>query len=122
MLPGQTLQGAPGVLRPFRNSRHWWLLISHKILRWLAPFFLLGMLAASLALLAMPSYRWAAVAQIAFYLLALAGWALQRRRRAPKLLYIAFYFCVVNVAALRSVCATRSFVPNPGTSSIGSEV
>jgi len=91
---------APGVLDPFRNFRHWWLLISHKILRWLAPFFLLGLLAASLALLGRPFYRWAAMAQIAFYLLALLGWAVQRERRAPKPLYIAFYFCVVNVAAL----------------------
>src|SRR6266446_1638438 len=34
------LRRVPGVLNPFRNPRHWFLLISHKLMRWLAPFFL----------------------------------------------------------------------------------
>lgn len=89
----------PGVLNPFRNTRHWWLLVSHKILRWLAPFFLLGTLAASIALVNTPFYRGAFVAQLAFYLLAALGWTLQRRPSIPKPFSIAFYFCVVNLAS-----------------------
>src|SRR5260370_42529512 len=44
------LRRVPGILNPFRNPRHWFLLISHKLLRWLAPFFLLIFLTASLFL------------------------------------------------------------------------
>jgi cellulose synthase/poly-beta-1,6-N-acetylglucosamine synthase-like glycosyltransferase len=90
---------APGVLNPIRNPRHWWLLLSHKVLRWLAPFFLLGMILASLVRSAAPFFGWAAGVQITFYLLALAGWVLQNRQNVPRPLSIAFYFCVVNVAS-----------------------
>jgi cellulose synthase/poly-beta-1,6-N-acetylglucosamine synthase-like glycosyltransferase len=91
---------APGVLNPLRNPRHFWLLASHKILRWLAPFFLLGVLLASLMLSALPSYRWAIEAQIAFYLVAFIGWSMQSRLRTPKLVSLVFYFCIVNAASL----------------------
>jgi cellulose synthase/poly-beta-1,6-N-acetylglucosamine synthase-like glycosyltransferase len=90
---------APGVLNPFRNPRHCWLLFSHKILRWLAPFFLASMLLASAALSAAPFYRWIAVVQIVFYLIALIGWCTQNLPRTPKVVSLAFYFCVVNLAS-----------------------
>lgn len=91
---------ASGVLNPLRNPRHWWLLVSHKLLRWLAPFFLLTLLTTSFALAGVRFYRWVAVIQVAFYFLALLGWALQNRRSVPKPVSIAFYFCVVNLASL----------------------
>ena len=94
-----SVRRAPGVLNPFHNPRHWWLLLSHKIMRWLAPFFLVGALLASLALSAASFYRWAAAVQIVFYLVALIGWSTQNRPETPKLVSLAFYFCVVNLAS-----------------------
>jgi cellulose synthase/poly-beta-1,6-N-acetylglucosamine synthase-like glycosyltransferase len=94
-----SLYRAPGVLNPFHNPRHWWLLLSHKIMRWLSPFFLIGALLASVALSATPFYRRAAVVQIVFYLAAFVGWCTQDHPRTVKLVSLAFYFCVLNVAS-----------------------
>lgn len=91
---------ATGVLNPFRNLRHWWLLVSHKILRWFAPFFLIVTFLTALALVRAPFFRWVLLAQVLFYLLAIAGWLLQNSPSSPKLLSTAFYFCVVNLASL----------------------
>jgi len=93
------LRRAPGVLNPLHNARHWWLLVSHKLLRWFVPFFLLGALLSSLVLFATPFYRWGMAAQIAFYLLAAIGWCTQDRPWTPKVVSLAFYFCVVNLAS-----------------------
>lgn len=90
----------PAVLNPFRNFRHWFLLISHKLLRWLAPLFLLLLLASSLLLWSVPFYRLAAFLQIGFYGLALLGLAWETGRGSLKILQLPFYFCVVNSASL----------------------
>jgi cellulose synthase/poly-beta-1,6-N-acetylglucosamine synthase-like glycosyltransferase len=90
----------PGVLNPLRNPRHFWMLASHKLLRWLSAFFLMGALLASLMQSSESFYRWATVVQMAFYLLALTGWTMQRRSQSPKLVSLVFYFCVVNLASL----------------------
>jgi cellulose synthase/poly-beta-1,6-N-acetylglucosamine synthase-like glycosyltransferase len=93
------LRRVPGVLNPFRNPRHWLLLISHKLLRWLAPFFLLILFVASLLLWRFPLYRTAFFLQTVFYVLAIAGWMAPRGRTAWKPLALAYYFCLVNVAS-----------------------
>lgn len=91
---------ATGALNPAINLRHWWLLVSHKILRWFAPFFLLGIFFTSLTLVGVPFFRWVLLAQVLFYLLAIAGWLLQNNPSSPRILSTAFYFCVVNLASL----------------------
>src|SRR6202521_131320 len=68
------LRRVPEVLNPLRNPRHWFLLVSHKVLRWFGPFFMVFCFAASLALWKFPLYRFAAILQAAFYVLALIGW------------------------------------------------
>ncbi|QEH37841.1 Poly-beta-1,6-N-acetyl-D-glucosamine synthase [Aquisphaera giovannonii] len=52
------------------DPRRGWVAFSflgHKVLRWLCPFFLLGMLASNLFLLGSPTYRLALGLQCAFY-------------------------------------------------------
>jgi cellulose synthase/poly-beta-1,6-N-acetylglucosamine synthase-like glycosyltransferase len=97
-------------LRDFFNPfRHPWFcvqVLSHRILRWSVPLFLIGLLLANLALLDRPLYRAIFGAQVAFYALAALGWALERRRLSPPGLTVPFYFCVINLApllALRSL-------------------
>lgn len=82
-------------------------LLSHKLLRHLVPFFLLGMLLAS-AWLATAShfFRIVLAAQIAFYSLAIVGHVLRRHAigRHPVVL-VPYFFSYVNLAALVGIAA-----------------
>jgi len=94
------LRRVPGVLNPLRNTRHWFLLVSHKFLRWLAPFFLLVLFANPLILENSAFYRAAFLVQAAFYSLALMAWVVPSLRVAWKPFSLAYYFCLVNLASL----------------------
>lgn len=88
------------LLNPSRYGFFAFELVSHKLLRWLVPTFLLGLLVANVAVLdAGPVYRLVLVGQIAFYLLALTGYALRRRASMPVLVSVPYYFCLVNIAS-----------------------
>ena len=91
------------VLLPWTQPRHWLALMSHKVLRWFIPVFLLLTLLASLLLRGLPLYRLMFIVQIAFYALAAAGWAIESRRSAPRILYLPYYFCLVNLASLLGI-------------------
>lgn len=94
------LRRAPGVLNPFRDLRHWFSLVSHKLMRWFAPIFILAMFLASLALWRSPFIRVVLLLQGIFYALALIGWILQQRDKTWRICSFAFYFCLVNAASL----------------------
>jgi cellulose synthase/poly-beta-1,6-N-acetylglucosamine synthase-like glycosyltransferase len=78
----------------------WCAFISHKILRWLGPFFLLSLLITNLFLLGTSSYRLLFGSQMLFYLLAAVGFAIKALRR-NFIVYLPYYFCVVNLAAMQ---------------------
>jgi cellulose synthase/poly-beta-1,6-N-acetylglucosamine synthase-like glycosyltransferase len=90
------------LLNPLRHGSVAISLWSHKLLRWLVPFFLLGLLGSNLLLLNEPIGRMAFAAQIAFYAVALA--TLIMREGAPRLPWsIPLSFCTVNAAAFIGV-------------------
>ena len=91
---------APSVLLPWTQFRHWFCLVSHKLLRWFASVFLFTMFVSSLLLWQFWFYRLATILQLSFYVLAVAAWAIGSRRSAAKLLYLPYYFCLVNLASL----------------------
>lgn len=76
--------------------------LSHKVLRWIAPELLIVMLISSALLAASGSLLFIALLamQVAFYLLAVAGWLLRKRGPLAMPLYVPFYFCAMNTAAL----------------------
>jgi len=79
-------------------------LVSHKLLRHLAPVFMVGLLAASVALAGRTFYRAALALQLAFYGAGAAGFFLRRTRLVRvRPLTLAYYFCFVNAAALLGV-------------------
>jgi len=79
-------------------------LISHKILRWLIGFFLIFMFLSNILLLDNPFYLIFFIGQIIFYSLAIFGYLLDiRGRKLNKLVNLAYYFCMVNLAALIGV-------------------
>ena len=90
------------LLRGLLHPRHGWVsfcFFSHKVLRTLAPFFLLATLLATPALVA-PWGMLAWVAQVLLYGAAGLGYLAQRRGRHIPLLSFPFYFCLGNLAML----------------------
>jgi cellulose synthase/poly-beta-1,6-N-acetylglucosamine synthase-like glycosyltransferase len=94
------LRRIPAVLNPFGNPRHWLVLISHKVLRWFAPFSMILLLFLSLMLWQHPFYRVAALSQLVFYLMAVFGSLWHTKRFIGKAFALPFYFCLVNLASL----------------------
>ena len=94
---------AIGMLWPLLDPRRGWIaftFLSHKIMRWLCPFFLLGALACSAMLQqGRTIYRWMLIAQIAFYIGAMFV-ALVPRWRFPRLLRLGSMFTSMNAALL----------------------
>lgn len=74
--------------------------ISHKVMRWLSPFFMIAAFLANLALVSQPLYAWLFAAQVVFYTLALLGFVLQTVGRRWWALQIPFYFCFANATSL----------------------
>ena len=81
-----------------------WQVISHKALRALIPF---AMLAAGLSNLWLA--RWTRLARVlmllqtTFYSAAALGWWNERQGRRNRWLYLPYYFCRVNFAAVRGL-------------------
>jgi cellulose synthase/poly-beta-1,6-N-acetylglucosamine synthase-like glycosyltransferase len=59
-----------GMLWKLLDPRQGWIaftFFSHKLLRWLCPFFLIGLLASNALLWGSPFFRWAFASQLTFY-------------------------------------------------------
>jgi cellulose synthase/poly-beta-1,6-N-acetylglucosamine synthase-like glycosyltransferase len=95
----RALLAEPGMLNPFRQGRTAIGLWSHKLLRWFVPYFLIAILVSAIFLSAHPIFRIFSVAQIAFYVIALAG-LLPHKRTIRSPWSIPASFCIVNLAAL----------------------
>jgi glycosyltransferase involved in cell wall biosynthesis len=95
-----TLFAHASVLNPFRFGVFAFEVFSHKLMRWMAPFFLVATLTTCLVLLNRPLYQAALAAQLALYFGALAAlgkwWQFDRSRVGR----ISLYFTAVNAAVL----------------------
>jgi len=96
------LLSVPTLLMPWRFGWVSFQLWSHKILRWLVPFFLLVLLGSNLFLWQDSFYRLFLLAQGVFYAITLFALLLPIQR-LWKPLGIPLYFCTLNAAALLSV-------------------
>jgi cellulose synthase/poly-beta-1,6-N-acetylglucosamine synthase-like glycosyltransferase len=72
--------------------------VSHKLLRWFVPFFLIALFIANLFLLDSPFFKITFYAQLSFYIAAFLGIFIKGKK--GKLFVIPFYFCMINLAAL----------------------
>jgi cellulose synthase/poly-beta-1,6-N-acetylglucosamine synthase-like glycosyltransferase len=96
----QTLFGNIACLDP-RKGLLAFCYFSHRVLRWLAPIFLLSALLCSALLVRRPAFAALVGAQISFYLGALLGyWRKRRGKPAQRLVSIPFQFCLMNLALL----------------------
>lgn len=88
------------VLNPVRFGVFAIEMLSHKVLRWTVPFFLVMALFSSVLLMDLPWFLFFSTIQIAFYsiaLVAFSGWSTIRQSLPGK---IALYFTMVNAAIL----------------------
>ena len=92
-------------LNPFKYTLNSFKLISHKIIRWLVPVFMMIVFLSNLTLLDNRFYYTIFQLQSLFYVLALFGFILDMVKLPKfKVFFIPYYFCVVNLAALYGIC------------------
>lgn len=96
------LLSVPDLFDPFKYGWVTFQLVSHKVLRWMVPFFLVGALTFTAMLTFIEPAKYFLWAQAGFYGLAVFARAFPIHRRW-KLIGIPLYFCVLNTAALVSV-------------------
>ncbi len=90
---GQLLRGPLDPLTAFA-------FVSHKLLRWILPFLLIGMLLTSAALWPHPVYRALFLAQGAFYGWGIAGWLFRRQIQGIRYALVAYYLLAMHLAFL----------------------
>lgn len=84
---------------PFHNFNLFFAFISHRVLRWtLAPLSLLILLITNVLLASQSSlYTIILILQIGFYALALLGWYFENKRIKVKVLFVPYYFFIMNL-------------------------
>lgn len=91
-------------LAPLLNTFRYGLLsfqyISHRVLRWtITPLMLLvALISNALLIHTHPVYLYLMVAQGLFYVAALLGWYLENRKIKLKILFVPYYFFIMNYA------------------------
>jgi cellulose synthase/poly-beta-1,6-N-acetylglucosamine synthase-like glycosyltransferase len=95
--------GLRGALDVVRHPALALTMISMRLLKWLNPIFFLAAFCANIALAERPFYRVTLGLQLAFYGLAALGGLLQRHGKPPRVVSVPFYFCLLNVSALRGI-------------------
>lgn len=86
------------ILRSLHDPKLYFQIVSHKLLRTIVPFLLIGLLLSS-AMLDTPFARMLLWGQVGFYSLAVCGLLLYRRGVNTRVFAIPLYFCTVNAAA-----------------------
>jgi Glycosyltransferases, probably involved in cell wall biogenesis len=91
------------LLWPLMNPARGWValsFVSHKVLRWICPFFLVGALLTSLLLSTDPLYRVALGTQLVLYTTALAGYLWPRLGSGYRVAKLPTMFAAMNLALL----------------------
>jgi cellulose synthase/poly-beta-1,6-N-acetylglucosamine synthase-like glycosyltransferase len=73
---------------------------SHKVLRWVLPFSMIGLLASNWALWGTPFYEATLVAQLAFYTWAAGGFLLHDQVRGIRFALLGYYLVAIHLAFL----------------------
>lgn len=89
------------LFNPFKYGFYSIELLSHKLLRYLLPFFILGLFLAS-AVASFYSYFYLAVfvLQVLFYLTAVVGWSMDRFGIKLGPISLPFYFVMTHIASI----------------------
>ena len=91
------------LLNPFPHFTLTFEYISHRVLRWsIAPICLFILIPVNIILATLPGYfyKLSLAAQIIFYICSLTGWFLENRQMRIKMLFIPYYFFIMNYAVI----------------------
>lgn len=92
------------LLNPIRYPLFSYQLLSHKLLRWLSPVFLILIAVSNVVLVALNPrkvYTFLLSLQVAFYSTVVVGWLFDRfDKPAPTIVHIPYYFIVANYGML----------------------
>jgi cellulose synthase/poly-beta-1,6-N-acetylglucosamine synthase-like glycosyltransferase len=89
------------MLSPLRGGLFGWQLFSHKVMRYLVPFFLIALFGSSVLLSSTSQfYRLAFIAQSAGYVCAALAWLLENIGVRSRILALPHYFVLANVASV----------------------
>lgn len=91
-----------GLLNPFKNGLLTFQYLSHRVLRWVfVPFALLFIFVIN-AFLATENqfYSLIFIAQVLFYTMAISGFYAEKNGRKIKILYVPYYFSLMNYSAI----------------------
>lgn len=95
------------LLNPFKRPKLAFQLVSHKILRWLAPLFFIGLFVSNAFLLKEGTlFKSLFLLQVGCYGLAILGYLMSRSKLKNKVVKVPFYFCLVNIAAIIGIYRT----------------
>jgi cellulose synthase/poly-beta-1,6-N-acetylglucosamine synthase-like glycosyltransferase len=86
--------------RSFPGSLAGWALFSHKVLRWVLPFLLIGVFISNLFLVRHPLYRVAFFCQLAFYCWAALGFLFRQRMQRVRYALVGYFLVAMHVAFL----------------------
>jgi cellulose synthase/poly-beta-1,6-N-acetylglucosamine synthase-like glycosyltransferase len=97
-----TLQHKKNMLNPLLYGIFSWELFSHKLMRWLVPYFLIMLFAVNIVLLPRPLYIATFLVQVLLYVLTLA--ALWKVLHVEKTILgrVPLYFVMANIAILKA--------------------
>ena len=98
-----SLRMAPEVLNPLRTGWFAVQVISHRLLRWLAPAFAIAAFVANLFLVHHPLYQATMLLQVLLVAAMFLGWLSDLGKIGPGWLRLPYYFGVANLAALIAI-------------------
>jgi len=99
----QAIVRLTGILKLTKTPLLYFQYFSHRILRWaVAPFLLPVLLVLNICLAVDGSYFYQVllILQLLFYTGAFAGYLLENKKTPFKLIFIPYYFCVMNYAVI----------------------
>jgi cellulose synthase/poly-beta-1,6-N-acetylglucosamine synthase-like glycosyltransferase len=108
----QSIWWLRSMLNPLHQPLVAFQYISHRVLRWsVTPVALVILLIVNALLVALHAgtfFTVTLILQLLFYLMAFAGWWLDRRGHKNKLLYTAYYFVFMNINVFRGMSYLRT--------------
>ena len=108
----QSIWWLRSMLNPLHQPLVAFQYISHRVLRWsITPIALIILLVVNGLLVLLDAgafYTVMLILQLLFYLMAFAGWWLDRQGHKNKLLYTAYYFVFMNINVFRGMAYLRT--------------